>query len=297
MGYYSGGALSFYTGLILSCMVALLTLSARLLPPQELAPDSPPKRPTTLVTALYDIQRADRPFASYKRWLTHTALRLARAPMVIYASEQDLPWIRIARRAANATARTRCVANATFPLAHLVARAGALSAAARRLSGPERDNARYIPLQFSKAVWLMDAMRRDPFGSDVFFWIDAGASRFIRPGAPLRLLLAPSALVPERVYVTATASFYASGYLAGQTADSLIGTQEAYLMGTAFGGHAAPLRRVCEGLLGVLQTDMLDAGRIDNEQVGLAVLYARHPAWFATLDAASLRCDTVCLSL
>ena len=37
----------------------------------------------------------------------------------------------------------------------------------------------YSIIQYSKFEWLCKAVEMNPFGSDHFFWMDAGSSRFL----------------------------------------------------------------------------------------------------------------------
>ena len=54
------------------------------------------------------------------------------------------------------------------------------------------------------------------------------------------------------------------------------------------------VQRVCVALLDVLTLDMLQQGILDNEQIGLSVVFLRHRDWFEPLDAPALQCKVVC---
>jgi len=243
---------------------------------------------TTLVSALYDINRHDRPFQEYKPWAEAT-FQIA-LPMVLFTNAANLPWIRAAR----GDLPTFFITEEDIPLEHLSDTVHAILSELKNSNGAvEWRNKRYIPLQFSKAVWLQRAIALNPFDSDIFFWVDAGLSRFFQnnqPHAPFPLLES-SNLMQHKMYLTATESF---NELASKTPGEIIGSQRNYFMGTVFGGHIEAVKRVCVALLNVLTLDMLQQGLLDNEQIGLSVVFLRHKDWFEPLDATSLRCKVVC---
>jgi len=252
---------------------------------------------TTLVTALYDIKRHDRAFEDYRSWTAQT-LEI-RMPMIVFSAPEDLTWIREARERAlsGSFIPTLYVPEREIPLANLVQDVKTILSdmqlANSHNGAIEWLNELYIPLQFSKAVWLQKAMETNPFKSSNFFWIDAGLSRFFQDGQPQSRfrLLERANLSADRIYVTATEYFQD---LDSKTPDEIIGTQRNYLMGTVFGGNAGPLLKVCNELVDVLRSDMIQQNRLDNEQIGLSVVYLKHKDLFEPLDAAGMGCHVVC---
>jgi hypothetical protein len=238
---------------------------------------------TSLVTALYDIGRADRPFLLYRKW-TEETLQLP-YPFVVFCRPWDVHWIVHAR----ANRETLIIVEDRFPLENLTDRVRAiLTRVAGGRTNPEWTNPRYIPLQFSKAVWLTRAMTRNPFHSHSFFWIDAGLSRFFDSSDMSFRLARPDAdLEPDRFYIT----------LDGPPVKFLpeIGSQKAYLAGGFFGGRAMPVARVCSALLVFLQEEMLEKDRIDNEQVAFHHIYQEHLDWFRVQNRKALGCGYICM--
>ena len=159
---------------------------------------------TTLVSALYNINRHDRPFQAYRPWVEDT-LQI-RLPMVLFTTAANLPWIRAAR----SDLPTLFITEEDIPLEHLSEKVHTILSGMKNSDRTvEWTNKRYIPLQFSKAVWLQRAIALNPFDSDVFFWVDAGLSRFFQNGQPHTSfpLLESSKLLQHKVYLTATESF------------------------------------------------------------------------------------------
>ena len=148
----------------------------------------------------------------------------------------------------------------------------------------------YNIVQYSKFGLLRRAATADPFGSHFFFWLDAGAGRWLAPFealvpqwpdpaklAPLKPgLLQIQALVPE--------PWPACNATAAGEAEHLWGNL-SYLVGTFFGGDRAALERT-DGRLLALFEEMLAAGRMNNEQIALWVLRCRHVDEFTVFPRA-----------
>ena len=126
-----------------------------------------------------------------------------------------------------------------------------------------------------------------------FFWIDAGISHFFTGGQPEKPFarLQATDLEPDRFYAT-RGDLSESGSL---NADRTIGSHSSLIRGGVFGGYAAPVKRVSAELLRFLHREMLDKGRMDNEQVALGLICVAHRDWFRLLDQNARGCDFVCL--
>ena len=244
----------------------------------------------TWVTALYDIGRHDRPFYEYRKWFTET-LKIP-LPVIVFCKSVDAQWISNAR---GSHLETLIITESQIPLEDIVDTVKAILPSMRRGRGSvEWVNERYIPTQFSKAVWMQRAIELNPFKSDAFFWVDAGVSRFFtrgQPDAPFALLQATQ-LEPDRLYISGTDNLH---LLDTMPSNSMIGSQLNFVMGGVFGGRVGPVTRVTSALLHVLYETMLSKRRIDNEQVALGLIYKAHKDWFHVLDREALLCNVVCL--
>jgi hypothetical protein len=243
----------------------------------------------TCVTALYDIKRHDRSFENYKKW-TIATLQIP-LPMVIYCNSRDAKWIRKAR----GNLPILIIEEEHIPLENMVGRISEILPKMRHGRGDvEWVNNRYIATQYSKAIWINRTIKDNPFHTKRFFWVDAGMSRFFtrgQPNAPFPLLQ-NSGIEPDKLYITDTGYLYQLDFI---PKFMIIGSQKAYLMGTVFGGYAAPVHRICNALLDVLQNDMIGKDRIDNEQIGLAWIYLKHRDWFHPLSWKTGHCVTACI--
>ncbi len=242
---------------------------------------------TTIVTALYDINRGDRSFQEYKNWFKAT-LKIS-LPMIVFCKRENTAWMRKAR----GDRPIVIVEEEHIPLEYLVNRSAKIVPRMQRgRQNVEWINERYMAVQYSKAIWLKHGMRSNPFDSQIFFWLDAGASRFFtggQPNAPFAMLQNQN-MVPDKLYGSATS--YLS-LLKHMDEDDIIGSKIAFIVGTAFGGHIFAVKRACDTLLLILHKDMLDKCSIDNEQVALGLMYKAHPDWFQLLDTK--HCSWACL--
>jgi len=241
----------------------------------------------TYVTALYDIGREGRPFEHYKEWTIET-LKLPQA-FIIYCSAENLPWIMQAR----VGQATIIILEPTPPLEYTVQNVKKiLERVSQGRTNPEWTNPRYVPLQFSKAIWLQRAMASNPFQSSTFFWIDAGLSRFFsQTNMHYNLSASDARLEPDRVYITLGQSL---AELAANPVQN-IGMPFSFLQGGFFGGHSMPLARVCQALLNVYFTRMLARHRLDTEQVAFHLIYEQHKSWFRVLDKKAHGCGFMCM--
>jgi hypothetical protein len=241
----------------------------------------------TFVTALYDIGRADRSYSTYKKWTVMTLQ--SPQPFIIFCRKEDVHWIVHSRIGKE----TLIIAEDKIPLEYLVERTrDVMQIVGNGRPSPEWVNERYIPLQFSKAIWLQRAMARNPFKSHSFFWIDAGLARFFgQTNQSFGLSRNEAELEPGRVYISLGKP------LAHLALDPIpaIGSQDAYLAGGFFGGNIMPLTRVCNALIDFLHKEMLDKGRLDNEQVAFHHIYAKHETWFHVLDRSAQGCGFICM--
>jgi hypothetical protein len=244
----------------------------------------------TWVTALYDIGRHDRSFYEYKTWFIET-LKIP-LPVIVFCKGVDAKWISNAR---GDHGETLIIGESHIPLENIVDTVKEIiSIVGVGRSSVEWVNERYIPTQFSKAVWMQRAMELNPFHSDIFFWVDAGISRFFtggQPEAPFALLQSTN-LDVDRLYISGTTHLQ---LLDTMPLNSIVGSQLSFVMGGVFGGHAAAVKRASSALLDVLYLEMLGKRRIDNEQVAFGLVYSAHKDWFHILDHDALGCVIVCM--
>jgi glycosyltransferase involved in cell wall biosynthesis len=263
----------------------------------------------TAVTALFDIGREGvdgRRFRDYLTWFERTlALRV---PMIVHVHPDLERFVQIAR----GDRPTKIVTRTEPPLFDRIERFDRASAALRGLerrlpSGSWRIEAlspRYLATQWSKFVWLREAAQtapslqppasqdargpeaggssRGPGAGGSFLWIDAGASRFfgnLDLSAPWPHPSWRETLAADRIVVEGHPGM--RDVLEGRRRidATIVGTSEPLIPATCWGGGREAVLRYCDRMLDLLE-EMLRSGRVDNEQVGTALLWAREPDLF-----------------
>jgi len=137
----------------------------------------------------------------------------------------------------------------------------------------------YNLIQYSKLGWLEDAIEEDPFHTHSFFWVDMGISRFF-------LDVDISKPYPgECVHTTDRFIIQQRHDLLHYPIDEEFAWKSDNLLkGTMFGGDKEVVRNVSKELEHVFKTQMIDKGIVNNEQVGLALVWKQHPEWFHLVD-------------
>ena len=135
----------------------------------------------TIVSALFDIERIDgRPWEEYLKWFDEF-LKL-KTPMVLFVSEDLKEFIEERRKDIPTEIIVRT--NEDIPYYHLQDKIQSIlddEDYKTSIEDPARiecKQAMYSVIQYSKFPWLKEAVQKNPHGSDYFFWLDAGGSRF-----------------------------------------------------------------------------------------------------------------------
>jgi len=140
----------------------------------------------------------------------------------------------------------------------------------------------YNVIQYSKFDYLRMAIEANPFKSEYFFWLDAGASRFFQHidasnpfPSPLGLNNIKSSgnlFIAQGRIDLATYQFDESQFI--WTADNLI-------FGGMFGGKADIVIEIGTLLDQVFVEKMLGQGNVNNEQLALALIWNKNRDKFA----------------
>ena len=132
---------------------------------------------------------------------------------------------------------------------------------------------------------------------DRFFWVDAGASRFLsddQHAIHFPDLVTPGKLSIQTIYDDPQTFPSNSSEFA-----KCIGCGLNLFKGTIFGGDRDTVLWTSEKMLNILHNDMLTAGIMDNEQAGFALLYSLFPHKFRILfpekDFGRNKCNFVCI--
>ena len=249
----------------------------------------------TIVTAFYDIHRANRDFTMYQEWIKKTLQ--TPLPFVIFCHQSQKQLVEHARR--DYMHITKIVTMNTFPLQGLVSFTEPIAKTiGNGRQWPEWTNPNYIPPVFSKFIWLINAMLMDEFNTSHFYWFDAGISRFFRDGYPLDRQLEIFTKLPTKgVAIMISPHCSKERIQKMQTSDVIVGSQEGVIQAGIFGGSKQSMQLVCNAMMTIFTEYMLARGRIDNEQIGLAVLFTQYRHWFQPLyqDEFSYACNVICM--
>jgi len=228
---------------------------------------------TTIVTALYDINRETegdgRAFKDYLAWLPET-LSLD-TNYVIYTEEKVIPYIPL-----KPNIKINVTTIDKIPLYSLIPKIKSTldnSYYKKKIQDPNRVECKlplYNVIQYSKFIWLKDAIQKNPFNSEYFFWMDAGCSRFFNglsgtfpKKLPYKFLIQGNANT-NRIIIDEDYKWMS----------------DCILVGTFFGGSSKYVAQVSDLTLNFLQEEMLNHDMINNEQIALAYIYKRNPLLF-----------------
>lgn len=252
----------------------------------------------TFVTALYDIRREDRgdgrAFRHYLRWLQATlAIPVA---MVVYVEPHNAEFVRAARAEAGVTTHGLAVVPLEFervPGASRLAEIRRLHSQPdyrSRMADPARLEcilAEYIVILFAKFHFLRGAAQANQFGSEAFFWIDAGAGRYV-DAAKLRC----PRCIPRDLGDSFALQVTPDYHLFDPTKK---GEWENHSIVRAwfFGGRSCAVRRVT-ALVEQEFERMVAMGAPNNEQIALALVSKAHRPLFKLYHDQASAFDATC---
>lgn len=136
----------------------------------------------TLVTALYDIGRGvhGRTFETYKDWFSKTLQ--FKTPMIVHVNSELVDTVKHVRAGMPTDVVVEDLHSTPyFYLRETVTFILKSEYYLSRIKDSNRLEAKlpmYVPLIFSKFVWLSESAIRNPFSSEFFFWVDAGLGRW-----------------------------------------------------------------------------------------------------------------------
>jgi len=139
----------------------------------------------TFITALFDISREKhdgRSFSQYQEWFKRTLT--IPAPMVIYTELKNKNIIEKYRRTDHPTQVIYSTLE-EIPFYYTknkvedIIKNSDFKNRIQHPKGLENICFEYIPIVNSKFVWVSNAIKNNYFNTEMFFWIDAGLSRFM----------------------------------------------------------------------------------------------------------------------
>ncbi len=227
----------------------------------------------TFVTALFEIQRErydKRTYNTYQEWFRRTLM--IPVPMVIYTEEKNRGIVESIRKElptrAIYTTLDKVPLYYTVPLVKNIIEHTEFKYRIKHPNGLENKCYEYIPIINSKFKWLSDAIEENPFNTEMFFWIDAGLSRFIRFDIASNTFNYPLiASLNDKVYFQIGKKKELTDILNNpSTINSYVGTNTNFIMAGFFGGNRELLLKICKEAYDLYTTEYINKDQIDNEQ-------------------------------
>ena len=149
--------------------------------------------------------------------------------------------------------------------------------------------AMYSVIQYSKFQWIKQAIQSASHGSDYYFWLDAGGSRFfegydLNKPYPSDTAMESLEGMGESCLVQMNCDYYDDLYGADKLSLDYLWDNRSYVLGSMFGGHKNALPDLCQKVEDVLTDDMIANGNVNNEQIALGYLVKEYPDDFAIYE-------------
>ena len=251
----------------------------------------------TIVTALYDIGRKEidgRDMQQYYDWFAKT-LQI-QCPMVIYCEKSHIDFISKHR---SPDLQTKIVEQELYeiPYYFLKDRMDEVLANEKfksKIADPGRIECKtslYSIIQYSKFPWVLNAAKENYFDSDYFFWLDAGASRFI-PDLEVSSLKFPGENFMNQVKTNPGKTLYQM-YVFPYTDLSMrnealphdyLYDNRSYVWGGMFGVDRIAIEKLTKLVDDVLVREMLEKNLLNNEQIAVGFLLKQHKNEFIVLQ-------------
>ena len=255
-------------------------------------------RQCTFVTSLININREQydgRTFQEYISWFLHTIT--IPAPMIIYCEpvlvnivhsiRGSLPTKIIAQNLQT------CPLGWSLPFIQDILTSENFRQKMKYPNDLTNKCAGYAAVTNSKYAWLLNAMDANPFKTDLFFWIDAGLSRFWTHINPLdnepHIELLLKLRQKKQIFALAAKGkdqvieqiFQGKRF----TQDELIGTNMNLIMTGFFGGDVETMKVLCKKMLQNYSSEMIMKHRIDHDQASIISHFQENPDCYQLLAA------------
>lgn len=244
----------------------------------------------TLVSSLFNINREKvdgREWEEYLKWFDIT-LRL-KSPMVLFISKDIQDFVE--KRRVKIPTEIYIQTMEEVPYAYLedhISKIIDSDEYKNKISDPDRIECKYSfysIVQFSKFKWLEKAINENHFNSDYFFWIDAGASRFIEEYSFSDDFPSSSAIksleeMGEKFLLQMNTECYADLHSSDKLEEIYLFDNRSYVCGTFFGGHKNAIKKVSEEVEYIFLNKMIKNNFVNNEQIVLGYLLKNKPEYF-----------------
>lgn len=239
----------------------------------------------TFVTALYEIDRErhdSRSFTQYKEWFSRTLT--IPVPMVIYTEEQNREIIESIRK--DLPTKVFYTRLEETPLYHTVESVKYIITESEFKNSIIHPNAlenscfEYIPIINSKFIWMAEAIEQNYFHTEMFFWIDAGISRFMNFNMSENTFnrnLIADINENNKIYMQIGKQYELNDILQNpEKIDYYIGKTVNFIMAGFWGGNKDIIYDICKESTYNYIHECINKNRIDNEQTIIAFVLPKY---------------------
>lgn len=134
----------------------------------------------------------------------------------------------------------------------------------------------YSVIQYSKFKWLKRASELNPFNSKYFFWLDAGASRFIDPSDleneyPSKESIESLDGIDNTFLLQYNPEYYIDLVNAKSLSKDYLWDNRSFICGSMFGGNSKSIEIIDKEIDDVMDW-MISNNCVNNEQIALGYL-------------------------
>jgi hypothetical protein len=243
---------------------------------------------TTIVTAFFDINRGEkgdgRKIEEYLEWIKKTLL--LNCNLYVVTEAKFVKFIKDNRpNGFPLIIKEDTLQNASY-YKYLPQMKEILESAEykNRIAYPNRVECKlpeYNIIQYSKFGWLERAITENPFNTEYFFWMDIGISRFyldvnVSQFYPGKQIINNS---NDKFIIQCRYDLYTY-----PINENFIWGAENLFKGTMFGGKKEIVLKIGNELENVFKTEMLKQNNVNNEQLGLLLVWKKNPKLFHIID-------------
>jgi hypothetical protein len=140
----------------------------------------------------------------------------------------------------------------------------------------ECKNSMYSVIQYSKFKWLKKATEINPFDSKFFFWLDAGASRFlcdcdISNEYPSEDALRELEGIDNTMLIQYNTECYSDLVNSKTLTEKYLWDNRSFICGSMFGGNKVAIENITIEIDNLMQS-MLQNKNLNNEQIAIGYL-------------------------
>lgn len=245
----------------------------------------------TIVSALFNIEREDMDGRSWQEYLKWFDLFLKlKTPMVLFVTHDLVEFIDERRKGIPTDIIVQNIEDIPyFYLQDQIQEILESEKYIENISDSDRiecKHAMYSIIQYSKFPWMKKAIELNPHESDVFFWLDAGASRFFGDFDLDKQFPSESAYesleeMGESFLVQMNCDYYPELFKKPELPLSYLYDNRSYVLGSLFGGHKNSIPKVCDLVEDIFLNKMINEGNVNNEQIALGYLVKKYSDEFS----------------